>query len=146
VIEVVSKNNIAEVLPLIRAYQEFYNVANISDSKNEEFFSQFSESNPAGCQFLYRDNEVVVGFATVYFSYASSITSKVAVLNDLFTVSNLRGQGVGRKLVEHCHQFASENNASRLQWVTAPDNEVAQKLYDSIGANKSNWNIYTYNT
>ena len=145
-IEVVSKNNIAEVLPLIRAYQEFYNVANISDSKNEEFFSQFSESNPAGCQFLYRDNEVVVGFATVYFSYASSITSKVAVLNDLFTVSNLRGQGVGRKLVEHCHQFASENNASRLQWVTAPDNEVAQKLYDSIGANKSNWNIYTYNT
>ena len=145
-IEVVSKNNIAEVLPLIRAYQEFYNVANISDSKNEEFFSQFSESNPAGCQFLYRDNEVVVGFATVYFSYASSITSKVAVLNDLFTVSNLRGQGVGRKLVEHCHQFASENNASRLQWVTAPDNEVAQKLYDSIGANKSNWKIYTYNT
>ena len=145
-IEVVSKNNIAEVLPLIRAYQEFYNVANISDSKNEEFFSQFSEFNPAGCQFLYRDNEVVVGFATVYFSYASSITSKVAVLNDLFTVSNLRGQGVGRKLVEHCHQFASENNASRLQWVTAPDNEVAQKLYDSMGANKSNWNIYTYNT
>ena len=145
-IEIVSKNNIAEVLPLIRAYQEFYNVANISDSKNEEFFSQFSESNPAGCQFLYRDNGVVVGFATVYFSYASSITSKVAVLNDLFTVSNLRGQGVGRKLVEHCHQFASENNASRLQWVTAPDNEVAQKLYDSIGANKSNWNIYTYNT
>ncbi|MEG3753580.1 GNAT family N-acetyltransferase [Psychromonas arctica] len=145
-IEIVSKNNIAEVLPLIRAYQEFYNVANISDSKNEEFFSQFSESNPAGCQFLYRDNGVVVGFATVYFSYASSITSKVAVLNDLFTVSNIRGQGVGRKLVEHCHQFASENNASRLQWVTAPDNEVAQKLYDSIGANKSNWNIYTYNT
>ena len=145
-IEIVSKNNIAEVLPLIRAYQEFYNVANISDSKNEEFFSQFSESNPAGCQFLYRDNGVVVGFATVYFSYASSITSKVAVLNDLFTVSNIRGQGVGRKLIEHCHQFASENNASRLQWVTAPDNEVAQKLYDSIGANKSNWNIYTYNT
>ena len=145
-IEIVSKNNIGEVLPLIRAYQEFYNVASISDSKNEEFFSQFGESNPAGCQFLYRDNGLVVGFATVYFSYASSITSKVAVLNDLFTVSNLRGKGVGRKLVEHCHQFASDNNASRLQWVTAPDNEVAQKLYDSMNTSKSNWHFYSYNT
>lgn len=145
-IEIVSKNNIAEVLPLIRAYQEFYNVASISDSKNEEFFSQFGESNPAGCQFLYRDNGVVVGFATVYFSYASSITSKVAVLNDLFTISNLRGKGVGRKLVEYCHQFASKNNASRLQWVTAPDNEIAQKLYDSMNTSKSNWHFYSYNT
>ena len=51
-IEIVSKNNIDEVLPLIRAYQEFYNVAEISDSKNKEFFSQFGESNPAGCQFV----------------------------------------------------------------------------------------------
>ena len=146
VIEVVSKNNIKEVLPLIRAYQEFYKVSDISDSKNEAFFSQFGESNPAGCQFIYRENGVAVGFATVYFSYASSITSKVAVLNDLFTVSNLRGKGVGRKLVEHCHQFASENNASRLQWVTAPDNEVAQKLYDSMNTSKSNWHFYSYNT
>lgn len=145
-IEIVSKNNIKEVLPLIRAYQEFYKVSEISDLKNEVFFSQFGESNPAGCQFIYRDNGVVVGFATVYFSYASSITSKVAVLNDLFTVSNLRGKGVGRKLVEHCHQFALKNNASRLQWVTAPDNEVAQKLYDSMNASKSNWDFYSYNT
>ena len=145
-IEIVSKNNIMEVLPLIRAYQEFYNVADISDFKNEVFFSQFGESNPAGCQFIYRDNGIVVGFATVYFSYASSIISKVAVLNDLYTVSGLRGKGVGRKLVEHCHKYASENNASRLQWVTAPDNEAAQKLYDSIDASKSNWHFYAYNT
>ncbi len=145
-IEIVSKTNIAEVLPLIRAYQEFYKVANISDSKNKEFFSQFGESNPAGCQFIYRDNGIAVGFATVYFSYASSITSKVAVLNDLYTLSNIRGKGVGRKLVEHCRKYASENNASRLQWVTAPDNEVAQKLYDSMNASKSNWHFYAYNT
>lgn len=145
-IEVVSKKNIAEVLPLIRAYQEFYNVSSISDSKNEEFFSQFGESNSAGCQFVYIDNGVAVGFATIYFSYASSITAKVAVLNDLYTVSNMRGKGIARKLVEYCHQYASRHNAVRLQWVTAPDNKVAQKLYDSMEVSKSNWHFYTYNT
>ncbi len=36
-IEVVSKNNIDDVLPLIRTYQEFYNVAEILDSENKKF-------------------------------------------------------------------------------------------------------------
>lgn len=145
-IEVVSKNNMNEVLPLIRAYQEFYNVAEISDAKNLEFFSQFGESNPAGCQFAYRDNGEVVGFATVYFTYTSTIAAKVAVLNDLFTVSNLRGKGIGRELVEHGHKFASSQGAARLQWVTAPDNEQAQRLYDSMNTSKSMWYFYAYNT
>ncbi|TYK64800.1 GNAT family N-acetyltransferase [Colwellia echini] len=145
-IEVVTNKNLSEVLPLIRAYQEFYHVADISDAKNEIFFSQFGESNPAGCQFLYRDNGVVVGFATVYFSYASSIISKVAILNDLYTVKDVRGKGIGRKLVEHCHQFASIKGASRLQWVTDPENNDAQKLYDSMDISKSTWHFYAYNT
>mgnify|MGYP006116307201 CR=1 FL=1 len=145
-IEVVSKNNIDEVLPLIRAYQEFYNVAEISDFKNKEFFSQFGESNSSGCQFICRDNGTVAGFATVYFTYTSSITAKVAVLNDLYTVSALRGKGIGRKLIEHCHKYASSSGAARLQWVTAPDNEQAKKLYDSMDTSKSTWNFYTYNT
>jgi len=143
-IEVVTSHNIKELLPLIRAYQAFYKVEDISDANNELFFSQFGEFNPAGCQFMYREQGVVVAFATVYFSYASSITSKVAILNDLFTLSDLRGQGIGRKLIEHCHQYAAEKKASRLQWVTAPDNKVAQKLYDAMPTKKSHWDFYSY--
>lgn len=146
VIEEVSEKNLDEVLPLIRAYQEFYNVTDICDSKNKEFFSQFGSGNPAGCQFIYRHESEVVGFATVYFSYTSTITAKVAVLNDLYTSPSMRGKGVGKKLIEHCREFASRNNAARLQWVTAPDNEKAQKLYDSFNTNRSTWYFYTYNT
>ncbi|PCJ23491.1 MAG: GNAT family N-acetyltransferase [SAR86 cluster bacterium] len=145
-IEAVSAHNLDEVLPLIRAYQEFYKVAEISDSANKEFFSQFGESNPVGCQFVYRSDGIVVGFATVYFTFTSTIAAKVAILNDLYTDSNLRGTGIGRKLIEHCHKFASLNGAARLQWVTAPDNERAQALYDSMNTNKSTWCFYTYNT
>ncbi|MBL4796711.1 MAG: GNAT family N-acetyltransferase [Oleispira sp.] len=145
-IEPVSDNNIDEVLPLIRKYLEFYKVADISDSRNKEFFSQFGASNPAGCQFIFRESGSVVGFATVYFTFTSSITAKVAVLNDLYTSPGQRGKGVGRQLIEHCRSFAAKNGAARLQWVTAPDNEPAQKLYDSLQTGKSSWHFYTYNT
>jgi ribosomal protein S18 acetylase RimI-like enzyme len=145
-IESVSSNNLDQVLPLLRQYQEFYKVADISDSRNASFFSQFGESSPAGCQFIYRDSGQVVGFATVYFSFTTSITAKVAVLNDLYTLNEYRGRGIGRKLVQHCQRYAEKNGAARLQWVTAPDNEQAQKLYDGICTSKTSWFFYTLNT
>ncbi|MFD0949942.1 GNAT family N-acetyltransferase [Paraperlucidibaca wandonensis] len=145
-IEAVSKINLAEVLPLIRAYQEFYKVSDISDDRNSDFFVQFGESSLAGCQFIYRDEGAVVGFATVYFSFTSTIASKIAVLNDLYTVPNYRGKGIGRQLIEHCRGYAGKSGAARLQWVTAPDNKQAQKLYDSMSTGKSTWHFYTYNT
>jgi len=143
-IESVSKNNLEEVLPLIRSYQEFYKINNISDSKNKTCFEQFNEESPRGCQFIYRENDQIVAFATVYFSYASSIVSKVAILNDVFTLSDFRGKGIARKLIEHCWLYAKSNDAARLQWVTAPENSAAKRLYDSMNTNQSHWDFYTY--
>lgn len=144
VIESVGPANLEKALPLIRAYQEFYQVAEISDDKNREFFSQFGEANPAGCQFLYLQNGMPIGFATVYLTYTTTIASKVAVLNDLYTLSEARGNGVGRSLIEHCRHYAARHGAARLQWVTAPTNHQAQRLYDALNTKKSDWCFYTY--
>lgn len=143
-IETVSEKNIEQVLPLIRQYQEFYKVADICDDRNRAFFSQFGENNPQGCQFLFREGDQILGFATVYFTYSSTIASKTATMNDLFTVAEARGKGVGRKLIEHCREFAKANDAVRLQWMTAEDNHTAQRLYDSLQTNNSVWKIYNY--
>lgn len=143
-IESASKENLAELLPLVRAYQEFYKVSVISDDRNSEFFAQFGESSPFGCQFIYREAGTVVGFATVYFSFTSTIAAKVAILNDLYTLPKYRGKGIGRKLIEHCRRYAAANGAARLQWVTAPDNEQAQRLYRSLNVPSSTWHFYTY--
>jgi len=143
-IEAVSSKNLDELLPLMRAYMAFYHVKNIDDANNKTFFSQFGEESDKGCLFLYRQDGQAVAFATVYFSFISSITAKVAVLNDLYTAPEYRGQGIGRKLVEHCRVYAKKHGAARLQWLTAPDNTQAQALYDSLDTNKSDWRVYTY--
>lgn len=143
-IEAVSSKNLDELLPLMRAYMDFYHVQNIDDAKNKTFFNQFGEESEKGCLFLYRQGGQAVAFATVYFSFVSSITAKVAVLNDLYTLPDYRGQGIGRSLIEHCRDYAKNNGATRLQWLTAPDNTQAQALYDSLDTNKSDWRVYTY--
>ena len=145
-IEPVTEKNIGEVLPLIRLYQEFYKVPDISDERNQRFFSQFGPDDDKGCLFSYRIDDTIVAFATVYFSYTSSIASKTAVLNDLYTLPDKRRNGIGRSLIEHCWQYASSKGAARLHWVTQPDNEPANALYQSMGAKQSTWNIYVYST
>ncbi len=144
-IEVVNYENIDEVLPLIRQYQAFYHIKNISSSRNKTFFSQFIDDSSLGSQFLYREDQKVVAFATIYFTFASSITAKVGVLNDLYTLPQRRGCGIGKQLIEHCRAYVGKQGASRLQWLTAPDNDQAQRLYRSLDTHESTWNIYTYN-
>ena len=143
-IEAVSAQNLPEVLPLIRAYQTFYQVADISDERNLAFFGQFGENSPHGCQFVYREQGEAVAFATVYVNFSSTVAAKVMIMNDLFTLPEHRGKGIGRKLIAHCHAFAESQGALRLEWVTAPDNQQAQALYDSFEVSRSQWLFYTY--
>ena len=143
-IEAVTQSNLQLALPLIRQYQAFYQVKDINDENNRVFFSQFSPESSCGCQFIIYYDGHVAGFATVYFSFASSIIQKVAILNDLYTRPNLRGKGLARQLIEHCRDYAKQHNAARLQWVTAPDNQTAQTLYDKLDAQKSEWLFYSY--
>ena len=144
-IEAVSDKNLDEVLPLVRQYQEFYKISDINDKRNREFFSQFSENGNDGCLFLYRNNDgAVVAFATVYFTFVSSLPAKVGVMNDLYTAPGYRGKGIGKSLINYCLKFAVKKGAARLQWLTAEDNEQAQKLYDSLDTKKSTWKVYTY--
>ncbi|MFK5950038.1 MAG: GNAT family N-acetyltransferase [Methylococcales bacterium] len=143
-IEAITAQNLDEVLPLIRQYQIFYKVAEIDDQNNKRFFSQFDEETDKGCLFAYRKEGKLLGFATVYFSYSSTITAKVAVLNDLYTVENARCQGIGTALIKYCEAYGKSKGAARLQWVTAPDNTVAQTVYKSLGAKQSSWELFTY--
>lgn len=132
------------VLPLIKQYQAFYQINNIGKEQNRQFFSQFGEHSEKGCQFAYLINQQPVAFASVYFSYSSTLASKVAIMNDLYTTPEYRNKGIARELINHCAHYALRKGACRLQWVTAKDNIPAQSLYRKIGAKQSSWEFFSY--
>lgn len=143
-IEAVSADTLEQVLPLLRRYQQFYGVADINDQRNRAFFGQFGADCPWGCLFAFRSGAEVLGFATVYNSFSSTLAARVSVLNDLYTTDSARGQGVGRALIEHARDYARSQGSVRLQWLTASDNSTAQALYDNLETNSSDWRFYTY--
>lgn len=56
-------------------------------------------------------------------------------LQDLFTLESVRGKGVGRALIEHVYDFASEAGCARVYWLTHESNATARALYDKVADN-----------
>lgn len=57
---------------------------------------------------------------------------RVCYLQDLFADSTVRGQGVGRKLIEAVYAQADIDEAPSVYWLTQENNREARKLYDRI--------------
>jgi GNAT superfamily N-acetyltransferase len=131
-----------EVVPLIAAYQRFYEVEEIDEERNRAFFRRFLAPSEDGMLLGARDDGALVGYACLYWHFSSLLAAESVLMNDLFVADSARGRGVGRALIEASAEVARERGAVHLEWATAPDNHTAQRLYDSTGAERSEWVEY----
>jgi GNAT superfamily N-acetyltransferase len=130
------------LLPLIAAYQRFYEVDDIDEERNRAFFRRFLAPSEDGVLLGARDGGGLAGYACLYWHFSSLAAAESVLMNDLFVSEAARGRGVGRALIEAGATVARERGAAHLEWATAPDNLTAQRLYDSTGAERSEWVEY----
>jgi GNAT superfamily N-acetyltransferase len=141
-IAVVREDDLRDLLPLMRAYSEFYEVPP-DDARLLGIARMLVEQPEEGVQFIARDEDgTAIGFATVYMTWETLDAGRLAVMNDLFVAPEARGRGLGAGLIEECRRFAAERRAGKLAWQTAPDNEAAQRLYEGVGATREDWIDY----
>ena len=73
---------------------------------------------------------------THYLFHASTWGDDVCYLQDLFADPIVRGQGIGRALIEAVAAAANAAGASRLYWLTQDSNTTARLLYDRLAVNR----------
>ena len=125
-----------ELLPLIAAYQRFYEVDDIDDDRNRAFFRRFLAPSEDGMLLGARQDGSFAGYACLYWHFSSLRATESVLMNDLYVERDRRGHGVGRALIEASAAVARERGASHLEWATDPDNHTAQRLYDTTGAKR----------
>jgi GNAT superfamily N-acetyltransferase len=142
-IERVREETLGELLPLLRAYCDFYEASPSDDALLALARALIADPEREGVQLLARDEEGrAVGFATVYWSWATTSAQRIGVMNDLYVAAEARGSGAAEALIEACRDEAARHGAGKLTWQTAPDNERAQRVYDRIGATREQWVDY----
>jgi GNAT superfamily N-acetyltransferase len=138
----IASEEFEELVPLIAAYQRFYEVAKIDDDRNRAFFRRFLAPSEDGLLLGARSEGRLVGYACLYWHFSSLEATECVLMNDLYVDESTRGQGVGRALIEASADVARERNVPFVEWSTAPDNKTAQRLYDSTGAERTEWFSY----
>lgn len=123
---------IADLMPLMRAYSDFYE-AEPSDDGLRDFAETMITDPRWGCLLVAREGGRAVGFAALAWKWSSLRGSLIGYLDDLFVDPESRGKGVADALISLCAERALDNGATALVWLTADDNQIAQKVYDRLG-------------
>jgi GNAT superfamily N-acetyltransferase len=74
----------------------------------------------------------VVGLAHYLFHRSMTRIENVCYLSDLYTLPELRGQGLGRALIEGVCAEAHRAGVVRVYWQTHESNAAGRRLYDQV--------------
>ena len=139
----VTTADLPDLLPLVRAYCDFYDVAPADDALLAVSRALIADPDREGIQLIARgDGGEAVGFATVYWSWDTLIAARVGIMHDLFVIPPARGTGVADLLIEACVEECRRHGAVKLGWQTAPDNTRARRVYERVGATRDEWLDY----
>jgi GNAT superfamily N-acetyltransferase len=142
-LSIVEESDLLELLALMRAYCDFYEVKPSDHSLLELSRALIEDPEREGIQLIARDGDGrAVGFATVFWTWATTRGARIAIMHDLFVDPAARGSGLADRLIEACGELCTERGVASLQWETALDNLRAQAVYDRVGGVREQWLSY----
>ena len=136
-VRTVAEEDLADLLPLMRSYCDFYEVDPSDDALLAMSRALIADPEREGVQLIARDDDGRAhGFATVFWSWSTLSAARLGVMNDLFVSDSARGGGVADALIAACAERCRERGATELAWQTAYTNHRAQAVYDRVGAKR----------
>jgi GNAT superfamily N-acetyltransferase len=143
-LELVSDADLPDLLPLVRAYCDFYKTTPSDADLLTLSRAVLADPDHEGAQVIARDAAgTATGFASVFWSWDTTEATRIGIMNDLYVAPDARGVGLADALIAWCAERTAARGASRLEWETAPDNLRAQAVYDRIGGVREPWLVYT---
>lgn len=115
------------------AYLAFYETARPQDIY-DTYFARLLGDDPQdyNCLVAELDGQLV-GLTHFLFHRHGWKIENVCYLQDLYADPAVRGQGIGRALIEGVYAAADAAGAPSVYWLTQDFNTEARKLYDRIG-------------
>jgi ribosomal protein S18 acetylase RimI-like enzyme len=122
----------AEDLPKIHAFfdqmgSESIKFFNTNDVNRKFAVKYLTEKNKSIIRWLAEQNGLMIGYVFLWDIDTTLPWLGIAVHDDY------KGQGIGKRLIEHANHWAEQNGKGGVILITAKDNERGQKLYEAMG-------------
>jgi len=90
-------------------------------------------AHPACYVFLAYRGDAPIGFAICFLGFSTFNARPLINIHDIFVDSSVRGQGIGRMLLDRIESKARELNCCRITLEVREDNRPARTLYRKFG-------------
>lgn len=118
-------------LPLWEGYNAFYKRTLTAEVTKKSWERFLNPVEPMYALVAEREGRLM-GLAHYLFHRNTALLNDVCYLQDLFTAPDVRGLGIGKKLIEAVYDRAKANGAARVYWQTHETNEIAKHLYNKV--------------
>jgi GNAT superfamily N-acetyltransferase len=120
--------------PLWKGYQAFYQVSLPDETTDITWKRLHDPSEPMHLLGAYVGGKLA-GIVHYIFHRSTWSAGGYCYLQDLFTVEDARGLGIGRALIEAVYAEARRVGATRVYWLTHETNYLGRALYDKVADN-----------
>lgn len=113
---------------------------NFQPLSDEDIHGMVDSSNTHVYLARLKENDSIVGMVTLIVYRIPYIVK--AQLEDIVVDESMRGKGIGKMLMQYVIDKAKEYGVKSLNFTSSPKKEVANKLYESLGFQKRETNVY----
>jgi GNAT superfamily N-acetyltransferase len=130
------------ILSLIRELAEYEKLAHQVVATEADIQDSLFGPRPSAECLIAEFDGAPAGFALFFHNFSTFLGKPGIYLEDLYVKPELRGKGIGRKLLAHLAQLAVTRGCGRFEWAVLDWNEPAIGFYRSIGARMlDDWKI-----
>ena len=126
--------------PLWDAYNAFYGRQGptaLPEDITAATWARFFDPSEPVYAMVAEEGGRMVGIVHYLYHRSTSRLNGICYLQDLYTVEDRRGKGIGRRLINAVYEAAGAAGASRVYWHTQHFNTAGRTLYDKVASHES---------
>lgn len=130
------------ILKFIRDLAEYENLLS-EVTATEELLREWLFVRKKAEVLIGEQEDKPVAFALFFHNFSTFLGRSGIYLEDLYVCPEVRGQGIGRRMLKFLAQLAVERDCGRLEWWCLDWNKDSIEFYLSLGAEAMNdWTVY----
>lgn len=130
------------ILAFIRELAEYEKLAHEAVATEVTLAAQLFGEIPAAEVVIAEVDGQTAGFALFFHNFSTFLGQRGLYLEDLFVRPQYRGFGLGKRLMVHLAQLATQRGCGRFEWSVLDWNEPAIRFYRSLGAiGQDEWTV-----